>query len=278
MKEIMKKFSKLLALFLMTLFLMNCAGKKPETYEDSNVYFRKAQISYEKEKWLKAIDNFRLYILNNPGGELADDAQFYLGECYFNREEYLLAIAEYTQLVERYKYSELLVDGYYKIALAYYELSPKYQRDQVNTDKALRQLQEFIDAYPNTENAKKATEKIGELRNKLAKKMYKSAQIYRKISQWDASILYADDMLNQYYDSEYVVYAKFEKAYCYIKKREFDSYEKIKSEIETDKTVDVTEKSKLSQRLERLYNKEKRKIEREKRKERNKERRRNWWF
>jgi len=54
----------------------------------------------------------------------------------------LLAIAEYTQLVERYKYSELLVDGYYKIALSYYELSPRYEREQTNTDKALQQLQE----------------------------------------------------------------------------------------------------------------------------------------
>jgi outer membrane protein assembly factor BamD len=235
-------------------------------------------VAFEKEKWLKAVDNFRLYILNNPGGQLADDAQFYLGEAYFNREEYLLAIAEYTQLVQRYKYSDLLVDGYYKIALCYYELSPRYERDQTNTHKALQQLQEFIDAYPNTDNAKKATEKIEELRNKLGRKLYESAKIYRKLSQWDAAILYCDDMLNTYYDSEYAIYAKYEKAYCYIKKRDFKSYEAMKEEIKESDDIKADEKASLIEKLKKTYNKEMRKIQREKRREKDKERRRNWWF
>ncbi len=274
----MKKIVKLILLVLIALMLFNCAGKKPETYEDFNIYYKKAEQAFEKEKWLKAIDNFRLYILNNPGGELADDAQFYLGECYYNRGEYLLSIAEYTQMVERYKYSPLLVDGYYKIALSYYQLSPKYQRDQTNTHKALQQIQDFIDSYPDTDNAKKATLKIDELRNKLGRKIYESGVIYRKLSQWDAAILYFDNMLNTYYDSEYAIYAKYEKAYCYVKKHDFKSFQEMKTEIENDDSIETDKKSELIQKLDNLYEKEMRKIVRQKRKEKDKERRKTWWF
>lgn len=274
----MKKIVKLLFLIFLALLIMNCAGKKPKTYEDFNIYYQKGQKYYEKEKWLKAVDNFRLYILNNPGGELADDAQFYLGECYFNRKEYLLAVAEFTQLVERYKYSELLIDGYYKIAHSYYKLSPRYERDQENTEMALRQLQEFIDSYPGTDYAQKATKNIDELRNKLGRKLYESAKIYRKLSQWDAAILYCDEMLNSYYDSEWAVWAKYEKAYCYIKKREFDNFAVVETDIKSDESLNQNKKGEMLAKLEKMNIKEKQKIEKEKRKKLGKERRKTWWF
>ncbi|MBN2281293.1 MAG: outer membrane protein assembly factor BamD [Candidatus Marinimicrobia bacterium] len=274
----MKKIVYSVLIVVSLVFFLDCASKKPQTFSDANIYFVKAEKDFEKGKWLKAIDNYRLYILNNPGGEMADDSQFKIGECYYNREEYLLAIAEYNQLVERYKYSDLAVDGYFKIAMSYYELSPKYQREQTNTDKALRQLQEFIDAFPGTNNAKIAQEKIGELRTKLGRKLYESGVIYRKLSQWDSAILYFDDMLNQYYDTKYAVYAKYEKAYCFIKKHDFAAYEKAKSEFESDNTIAIEEKTELLQKLELAHNKELRKIERAKRKEKEQERRKRLWF
>ncbi len=274
----MKRFIYILILLTAILLFTNCAANKPDTYEDYNIYYKEAKENFDKEKWLKAIDDFRLYILNKPGGELADDAQFYIGECYYNREEYLLAIAEYNQLVERYKYSDLLVDGYFKIAMAYYELSPKYQRDQTNTEKALRQLQEFIDAFPNTQKAKLAQDKIDELRNKLGRKLYESGKIYRKMGYWNAALLYQNDMLNQYYDSEYAIYAKYEKAYCNIKKRDFKAYNEMKADIEQSEQLEKEEKDKMLNKLSKNYNKEMREIEREKRKAKDKERRKSWWF
>jgi len=274
----MKKTVISLLLIIFSFLLLNCAGKKPETFEDANIYFVKAEKDFEKGKWLKAIDNYRLYILNNPGGDMADDSQFKIGECYYNRKEFLLSIAEYNQLVERYKYSELAVDGYFKIAMSYYELSPKYQREQTNTVKALRQLQEFIDAFPGTNNAKIAQEKIGELRTKQGRKLYQSGVIYRKLSQWDSAILYFDDMLSQYYDTEYAVFSKYEKAYCFIRKQDFKSYEDMKTEVENDEAIEIDKKTEMLQKLERAHNKELRKIERAKRKEKDQERRKRLWF
>ena len=274
----MRKIVNSILLITLSFLLFNCAGKKPETFEDANIYFVKAEQQFEKGKWLKSIDNYRLYILNNPGGEMADDSQFKIGECYYNRKEFLLAIAEYNQLVERYKYSELSVDGYFKIAMSYYELSPKYQREQTNTNKALRQLQEFIDAFPGTNNAKIAQEKIGELRTKLGRKLYENGVIYRKLSQWDSAILYYDDMLSKYYDTEYAIYAKYEKGYCFIRKQDFESYEEMRTEVEADETIEIAEKTELLQKLERAHNKELRKIERSKRKEKDQERRKRLWF
>ncbi len=222
------------SLILIIISLTDCAGKKEKIFTDYKKYYDKGIAAFERKKWDKAIENFSMALLNSPGGELADDAQYYLGECYFKKKEYLLAISEYQQLTERYSYSPLVEDAYYKIAVCYFKLSPKYPLDQESTLKSLQSLQDFLDVFPESEYREDVEVKIQEVRNKLARKLYESGCLYRKLEEWSSAIIYLDNLLETYYDTKWALEAKLEKAHCLIKLRKFDEYNKLIAEIKND--------------------------------------------
>jgi len=247
--------------------ITTCSNKTDGVRMDASVYYQKGEEAFKKKRYEKAIDNFNMVILNSPGGELADDAQYYFGECYFNKKEFLLAVSEYQQVTERYSYSPLAEKAYYKVALAYFEQSPKYPLDQQSTHRALQGFQDFIDTYPNSELRPQAEQKIKEIRNKLARKVFESGKLYRKMEQFDSAIIYLDQVLEDYYDTDWVVFAYLEKAHCYIRLRQFDQYrEMLKMVGRYKQAEDIT---KYLHRLDWLYKKEQQKIAREeKRKQR----------
>ncbi len=253
------KWNLISGILLITV-LASCGKKTDGVNMDPTEYFDRAKIALEKKHYDTAIDNFNMVLLNSPGGELADDAQYYLGECYFLKKDYLLAVSEYQQLTERYSYSPLVEQGYYKIALSYFEQSPKYPLEQVSTLRALQQFQDFIDAYPASEFRPEAEQKIIEIRDKLARKVYESGVLYRKIEQFEAAIFYQDKMLEEFYDTKWVVPANLEKAHCYIRLRKFDEYRNIVENLQNNDLMPEV-KTRLNA-LEKLYNKELKKIAR----------------
>lgn len=260
------KIERLCLILLITAIfvLSGCAGTKIKPGMNTEEYFKKAEAALKKKKWDSAIDNFNMVLLNSPGGELADDAQYYLGECYFNKKEYLLAVSEFQQLTERYSYSPFVEESYYKIALSYFEQSPKYPLEQASTLRALQNFQDFIDAYPASELRMQAEEKIGKIRNKLARKVYESGKLYRKMEEWRSAVFYLDKMLEEFYDTDWAIPAILEKAHCYIKLRQFDEYKSIVSNIrKSEQSPEVVERLHY---LNRLYAKEQFKIAKEKKK------------
>jgi outer membrane protein assembly factor BamD len=69
-------------------------------------------------------------------------------------------------------------EAQYKLALSYYELSPRAPLDQQYTRKAIDEFQSFVEYYPNNPLVKDAAEKIRELNTRLAKKQYETAKLY----------------------------------------------------------------------------------------------------
>lgn len=259
---------KIVAAVLLALLIAgSCSTKTGSLRMDTAEYYQRGEKAFKKQQYEKAIDNFNMVILNSPGGELADDAQFYLGECYFKKKDYLLAVSEYQQLTERYSYSPLAEQAYYNVALSYWEQSPKYPLEQQSTVRALQGFQDFIDSYPASELRLQAEQKITDIRNKLARKVFESGKLYRKLEKFDSAILYLDKMLEEYYDTDWAVYANIEKAHCYIRLRQFDKYEEMLNLVKRfDQTADIKENIHM---LDRVYQREQRKIAREeKRKQR----------
>lgn len=244
--------------------LCGCASQKPKTIQDLDEYYQNGMKAFNKKKWDKAIDHFTLVVINSPGGELADDAQFYIGECYFGRKEYLLAISEYRQLVDRYAYSVYVEEAAYKIALSQFKSAPRYQLQQDYSLMALQSFQDFIDTYPSSRFSADAEQKIVEIRAKLARKLFESGKLYRKLQEWPAAIIYLDKVLELYYDTEWAEKARLEKAYCLIRLRRFDQYELLFKEILARATPQTDPNA--IEYLRVSHRRELRKIEREQRK------------
>lgn len=182
-----------------------CAAEQASLNEaDIKARFESGKRYLEKKKYLRAQEEFNYVILSGAHTELADDAQFYLGEAYFLNKEYLLASAEYDRLVRQLPFSPYVEGARYRICESYLAESPGYYHDQTYTHKALDKLQEFLDDYPNSEYRSEASAVIGDLRNKLAFKLYQTAILYIKLEEYPAAILALEELVEKYYDTDYI--------------------------------------------------------------------------
>lgn len=249
------------SLIYLILIMTSCSSNQPKIVTDFNETYQKGTEAFNKKKWDKAIEYFTLVVLNNPGSDLADDAQFYIGECYFNRKEYLLAIAEYQKLTERYPYSSLVEDASYKIALSQFKNAPQYQLDQEYTLKALQSFQDFVETYSNSKYRPAAEKMIIEIRNRLGRKLFESGRLYRKLREWESAIIYFDKVFELYYDTDWVMPAYLEKAYCLIRLRRFDEYEQVR-QILNSKYKERIPAEQMAY-LQLSYNREKKQLEKE---------------
>ena len=201
----------ILALIFVTLFLFSCSPSVDTTYMEADERLAYSIKLYENEDSEEAIKEFESLILQYPGSRIVDDAIYYLGMTRFQREEYILAAYQFSKLIKGMPTSEFLADAQYMLADCYYELSPDYSLDQQYTKKAIEEFQVFIDIFPLNEKVADAEKKIIELNDKMAKKTYNAAIIYEKLEYYNAAIMYFDNVLEVYHDTQYAPLALYDK-------------------------------------------------------------------
>ncbi len=192
--------------------LISCQQASRQQERDVEFRFKRGQEYFQNEKYFKAIEDFKFVVLNNPGGENADDAQLYLADSHFRQEEYVVASSEYRRLMQRYPESQLVEQAQYKLGMCFVELSPHYALDQEYTRRAINQLQRFLEEYPNSRYQQEITSQIQKLRNKLSRKMYRNGHLYFILDQYDSALIYYDNLLNQYYDTAWSNQTRLERA------------------------------------------------------------------
>lgn len=219
-------------ILLVMFFLIGCSSSKEIANLSAEDRFEIGKDKFDKRKYLDAIEDFKYILIQYPGSAVADDAQFYLAECYYNRGEYLLASSEYENLIRGYPSSEYVPMARYKLGLCYYNLSPKSQLDQTYTYKAIDALQGFIEYHPTSEFVQDAERKIHELINKLAKRDYETGIFYMKMEFYRAAMIYFDSIIERYPDSDYLERAYAGKIECLLKRENYSEVIKIAEEFE----------------------------------------------
>jgi len=213
---------------------------------------------YNNEDYQEAIKEFQSIILQYPGNVVVDSAQYYLGECHYQRQEYILGAYEFSKLVKNMPASKFVPDAQYMLAECYFQLSPYYELDQKYTKKAISEFQAFIDFFPTNKRVPDAEKKIAELNDKLAHKEYHTAYIYTKLEDYIAATMYYDYVLDTYHDTKYaplalygkikvlVIREKYNEALAniaqFIERYPKDSHvkelEKLKSKLENESVSD----------------------------------------
>jgi outer membrane protein assembly factor BamD len=171
---------------------------------------------------LEAINEFTALTLQYQGSAVAADAQFYLGECRYNREEYLLAAYEFGVFKRSYSANSRVPEAQFKLAMSYYSLSPRSSLDQQYTKKAIDEFQTFLEYYPGNSLAPEADKKLKELNTKLAKKAYETARIYVKMEYIRAALLSYDEVIERYHDTEYAPMAYIEKVELLMNRERYE--------------------------------------------------------
>ncbi|MAX29423.1 MAG: hypothetical protein CMG14_00460 [Candidatus Marinimicrobia bacterium] len=193
-----------LYLIILTLLFSNCG-----TYivsEDTSVNkidFVKKLI--DDEKYSRAIDELNYILFNDPLSEYSGLAQFYIAECYFYLDDYNQSIIEYNKYLTRNDSIDKLVKkSQFMLCRCYFNISLDYNKDQSDTYIAIEKLQYFIEKESMMDYLQEIEIMILDLRTKLAKKDFYTAKLYIKLEELDAAVIYYNNIINDYYDTEYV--------------------------------------------------------------------------
>jgi tol-pal system protein YbgF len=124
-----------------------------EPFEAQEEY-RTAWQALSGQQYDKAIQQFRTFQRKNSTSEMADDAQYWIGESYFTRRDYNRAILEFNDVL-KYRKGDKVPAALLRQAEAFVEIGDK-------TDARLI-LQKLLNDYPNSLQAKDAREHLQSL-------------------------------------------------------------------------------------------------------------------
>ncbi len=108
-----------------------------------------------------AIEGFTAFIKSYPGSEKADDAQYNIGEAYYNSGKYPQAIAAFTRIMNDYPSGDKVASAYFKRAKA--ELAIKER------DNAIEDLKTVVQKHASSPEAGLAKNELENLGIDLSK-------------------------------------------------------------------------------------------------------------
>ncbi|MBT4496608.1 MAG: tetratricopeptide repeat protein [Gemmatimonadetes bacterium] len=109
---------------------------------DVTATYQAAYAQYHNRQYQAALDQFAELLTSAPYSELADNAQYWKGECFYGMGKFSQALTEFTKLFA-YQKTEKADDAQLKIARCYMAMGEK--------DKALGAFQKLLDEYPKSE-------------------------------------------------------------------------------------------------------------------------------
>ena len=119
------------------------------TYDEAFIQVRRGEYD-------TAINGFREFLKNCPDHDNAENAYYWIGECYYMLEKYVDAVTSLEYLIDQYKSSPNIGRALYKLARSKQELDQKQE--------AITLYQRLVDDYDGTLEAEQAKERLKELK------------------------------------------------------------------------------------------------------------------
>jgi tol-pal system protein YbgF len=120
-------------------------SKELELYDNSLASFR-------EEEFQQAMDGFQQFLKEYPKSDRADNAQFWIGECFMAQKEYEKAILAYQEVIKNYPKGNKVPIAMLRQAIAWFE---------IKEEKAgIIILKNLIKKYPDSDEAKIAKAKL----------------------------------------------------------------------------------------------------------------------
>ena len=119
---------------------------------DEQYIYDSSLAQYKNEQYNEALSSFESFLEQYPKSDLADNAQFWIGECYMELGEYEQAILAYEDVINKYPKGNKVPNAMLRQGIAFLEMNDK--------DSATIFLQRLIEKYPDSSEAKVAQKKL----------------------------------------------------------------------------------------------------------------------
>ncbi len=132
------------------------SGAKDKPKTDKESLYAAAYEVFKEAKYDKARMDFQAFLKQYPDTELSDNAQFWIGECYYFENKFEKAILEYEKVVKSYPEGDKVPYALLKQGLSFQKLGDKSSARLI--------LQQVIKDFPNTNQARIARSKLVEIK------------------------------------------------------------------------------------------------------------------
>lgn len=170
---------------------------------DYNKKYEAAVAYYEKQEYTKALALFEELVSVFRGTSKAEKIMYYYAYATYSTGEYLLAGYHFNNFVKTYPASDKTEECAFLYAYCYYLESPRYSLDQTDTKNAIKELQFFINKYPESKRKEECNNLITKLRAKLEQKYYEISKQYYFLDDYKAAIVSFENVLKDFPDSKY---------------------------------------------------------------------------
>lgn len=178
------------------LALVACAGAVQRKGDQPQDYYDAGVQNMDKEYWLEAMSDLTVVKTKFPYSKYAALAELRLADVKYRSEKYLEAIDAYRLWVQYHPAHEDVGHALFYEAMAHYKeipddfffLPPSHEKDQVEVDKAARAFKEYLERYPEGAFAKEAREKLNETFLKLAQHDLYVARFYVKAEKYRGAV------------------------------------------------------------------------------------------
>jgi len=117
--------------------------------------FNTALEDFTAGQWALCIDGFGTYLRNFARTDLADDAQWYVGECYHQDGKFSEAVDAYNRVITNYPKGDRVPDAYYKRGIALSALG--------QADRARESFETLMKTFPDHDMARMAKQQLDRL-------------------------------------------------------------------------------------------------------------------
>lgn len=123
--------------------------------DDAATLYRRGLDALKAHDYEAAVGALRDVVTRFPRHELADNAQYWLGEAYYDQKDYVHALAEFRATVTAYPRGNKVADALLKVGFAYQALG--------DGSKARATLEQVVSLYPGTPSAQLAAGRLESL-------------------------------------------------------------------------------------------------------------------
>ena len=134
--------------------------------------------AFSEEDWGGARDAFEQLLLTYPGFAQVVEARSYLARAFYEDEQYVSAVSEFTRIVQAYPDHERTGDAWMGLCRSYAAMSPHPQRDQQYTRQARTTCENVASDFRGTAVGDSALAVAAQMFDKLAARAYGEAHFY----------------------------------------------------------------------------------------------------
>lgn len=175
--------------------LAGCAQKTtslpPGTVDADKFLFDRGSEAAKERKWLDAREYFRNLVDNYPQSPYRPDAKLALGDTYLSEdttESLLLGANEYREFLVFYPTHPRADYAQLQLARTFTEQMLAPERDQTATKDAIREIEIFLQRFPNSPLMPEARTLERQARDRLSEASYRVGFFYYRLKYYPGAI------------------------------------------------------------------------------------------